>query len=47
MKIETVPVRDKDGNVVLWDMYVDGEWHGSRRTPEQCALHFSAARTKR
>jgi hypothetical protein len=36
MKAETVPVRDKDGNVVLYDMYVDGRWIGSRRTLAQC-----------
>lgn len=41
MATETVPVLDKHGNVVLYDMYVDGEWHGSRRTLEQCVLYFS------
>lgn len=35
-KAECRPVRDKDGNVQLFDMYVDGDWHGSRRTLEQC-----------
>ena len=47
MKTKIIPVRDKDGNVVLYDMYVDGEWHGSRRTLEQCALHFAAVKAQR
>lgn len=44
MRTETVPVLDKDGNVVLYDMYVDGDWHGSRRILEQCQLHFDQLR---
>lgn len=47
MCTETVPVLDEPGNVVLYDMYVDGQWHGSRRTLEQCALHFAAVKAKR
>jgi hypothetical protein len=39
-KTETVPVVGQDGSVVLYDMYVNGEWHGSRRTLEQCELYF-------
>lgn len=35
------PVFDKDGNVVLYDIYLENnefkyEWWGSRRTLEQC-----------
>jgi hypothetical protein len=40
-KLARSPDREKDGNVVLYDMYVNGEWHGSRRTLEQCDLYFS------
>ena len=36
MKTKLVPVLDKDGNVILFDMYIDGVWIGSRRTEEQC-----------
>lgn len=36
---KTVPVIVKD-EVQLLDMYVDGEWHGSRRTQQQCDDHF-------
>ena len=31
-----VPVFDKDGSVLLFDIYVDGKWIGSRRTFAQC-----------
>lgn len=27
-----VPVLDKHGDVVLYDIFINGEWHGSRRT---------------
>lgn len=31
------PVRDAEGNVIVYDIYLNGEWVGSRRTKEQCA----------
>jgi hypothetical protein len=31
-----VSVRDKDGEIVLHDIYVAGHWIGSRRTIAQC-----------
>ena len=36
-----VPIQRKDtGEVFLHDMYdKSGDWHGSRRTVEQCKLH--------
>lgn len=34
--IEARPVLDKRGFAVLFDLYVAGEWVGSRRTVEQC-----------
>ena len=40
MKKTTVPVFDKDGGTVLFDMYVDGVWIGSRRTLQQCEEAF-------
>ena len=30
------PVRDADGNVVLWDVYAGEKWLGSRRTVWAC-----------
>jgi hypothetical protein len=30
-----VPVIDKDGVVVLYDIWIDEVWHGSRRTWKQ------------
>lgn len=38
--VTMVPVFTKDGEIQLFDMYVDGVWHGSRRTEAQCRLHF-------
>jgi hypothetical protein len=40
MKREPVPVYDEDGNVVVYDIYVDGVWVGSRRTLAQCEDYF-------
>lgn len=45
MIFKTVPVivrNELSGNdeVQLFDMYVDDEWHGSRRTLLQCDDHF-------
>lgn len=31
----TRPVLDPDSSVPLYDMFIDGEWIGSRRTMEQ------------
>jgi len=36
MKVEYRPVEDKHGEVQCIDIFVDGRWHGSRRTPDQC-----------
>ena len=36
MKTELVPVYEENGNILLYDMYVNGNWIGSRRTVEQC-----------
>ena len=36
----TIPVKDKEGNVVLYDMYVNGRWIGSRSTVKQCEEAF-------
>ena len=35
--IEAVPVLDARKMVLLFDLYVAGEWVGSRRTADQCA----------
>lgn len=39
---ELIAVRDKAGAVVLYDMFIDGVWHGSRRTLEQCGRYLKA-----
>lgn len=39
--METRAVKGLDGTVQIYDMFVCGVWHGSRRTLEQCALYFS------
>jgi hypothetical protein len=31
-----VPVHDERGSAMLYDIYVDGEWVGSKRTIQQC-----------
>lgn len=31
----TRAVLDADGATVLYDIFIDGEWIGSRRTPDQ------------
>src|SRR5262245_16361829 len=36
--IKFAPVNDPDGVPLLFDIYVDDEWIGSRRTSEQCDL---------
>ncbi len=35
-KAELVPVYDEAGNIILYDIYVDNKWVGSRRTVDQC-----------
>lgn len=40
MILKTVPVINKKGEVLLFDMFIDGAWHGSRRTQLQCDEHF-------
>lgn len=39
--IEARPVLDSRGFVVLFDLWVAGQWVGSRRTAEQCELWLS------
>lgn len=40
----TLPVVNPDGTVLVYDMFVDGRWHGSRRTQDQCEQHFTYVR---
>lgn len=40
LTFEMVPVFTKDGETLLHDMYICGDWHGSRRTEAQCRQHF-------
>lgn len=37
---KTVPIINEKGEVLLFDMYVNGVWHGSRRTQEQVDAYF-------
>lgn len=39
--IDAKPVLDHRGFVVLFDLWVAGQWVGSRRTADQCAEHLS------
>lgn len=34
------PVIDQLGKILLFDIYRDGQWLGSRRTVEQCEILF-------
>jgi hypothetical protein len=40
----TVPVTDPQGNVLLYDMYINGQWHGSRRTLDQCQAYWASVK---
>lgn len=37
---KAIPLLDESGNAILFDMYVDGIWHGSLRTLAQCENYF-------
>jgi len=37
--VELRPVSCVDGTVLLFDIYIRGRWHGSRRTHAQCIAH--------
>lgn len=41
MRFEAIAVHDDRGDLILYDMYVDGVWHGSRRTLSQALDHQS------
>jgi hypothetical protein len=38
---KVVPLLDESGVPLLFDMYIDGIWHGSRRTLVQCESYFN------
>ena len=40
MKCEFKPIRS-GGTVQIYDIYVDGTWHGSKRTRAQCDLYIA------
>ena len=42
-EISLKPIVDTNGNHVLWDVYKDGKWLGSRRTSEQCYQVFGVS----
>jgi hypothetical protein len=46
VKFETIPVLDPDGNVQLYDMYIDDEWCGSFRKLEYCEEFFKRYESK-
>jgi hypothetical protein len=39
--IEARAVLDEQGFAVLFDLWVNNKWVGSRRTAEQCELHLT------
>lgn len=39
--IEAIAVKDARGHALLFDLYVNRKWVGSRRTVEQCEQHLS------
>lgn len=39
--IEAVAVKDERGFALLFDLWVNGKWVGSRRTVEQCEQWLS------
>jgi len=41
LDIEARPVLDSKGFAVLFDLWVDGRWVGSRRTTQQCEQWLS------
>jgi len=45
MPVSIVPV-SADGKAVLYDIYVDGEWVGSRRTIGQCHEFVGSGRSR-
>jgi hypothetical protein len=38
--LRTLPILDKDGNTLAFDIFIDDSWHGSRRTLAQCKSYF-------
>jgi len=40
VRMATIPLLDEKGVAILFDMYVDGVWHGSKRTLAQCESYF-------
>jgi len=41
------PMLDKDGSILLCDMFINGEWIGSRRTVQQCNDQLKSLGAKR
>lgn len=39
--IEARAVKDERGNALVFDLWVNQRWVGSRATPEQCEQHLS------
>lgn len=35
------PVFDDDGELILYDVYFRGKWHGSRRTKEMAEAYLA------
>ena len=40
-KMTLIPLEYK-GDVVLYDIYINDKWHGSRRTTSQCESYFAS-----
>lgn len=39
-RIDIVQVLDDKGRIILHDIYIDGVWHGSRRTKKQAMQYI-------
>lgn len=46
MRAIYVPVPDASGDPALYDIYIDGAWHGSQRTLDQAEAYVRARRLK-
>jgi hypothetical protein len=44
LTVKFVPVLDpKTGRTQLFDIYIDGKWHGSRSTLDMCVAMYGPA----
>lgn len=39
-KLKLIPVLGNNNEIQLYDMYIEGEWHGSKRTEDHCKFWY-------